>query len=205
MAQQSSAVVALRALIMLLCLVALPLAALFGSSLPAVIKAVREGRWPVLTHTSPSSGARRDLDEPPRFEPSAPLPPAAAGGTASPAARPPGANLAAGSPPQPWSAAGPKKPADVVQAGYNAPLPGASPVMPAAADPYTFAQDRLRQLGATYYLLETWGQQQYRFFCRMAIGGNPHFTKHFEATDSDPLRAIAGVLRQVESWRAKQP
>ena len=67
-------------------------------------------------------------------------------------------------------------------------------------------QHRLRQLGATYYLLELWGSEgQYRFYCKMALGGNPDFSRYFEATDSDPLRAMAKVLAQVESWRAGRP
>ncbi len=64
-------------------------------------------------------------------------------------------------------------------------------------------QSRLRQLGATYYLLETWGNQRqfYRFYCQMAVGGNAGYTHYFEATNSDPLGAMADVLRQVEAWR----
>ena len=74
---------------------------------------------------------------------------------------------------------------------------------PAARDRFSVIQDRLRQLGATYYLLESWGSQRqlYRFYCKMAIGGNPNYTRYFEATDSEPLRAMAQVLGQVESWR----
>jgi len=47
-------------------------------------------------------------------------------------------------------------------------------------------QDRLRQLGATYYLLETWGNQRqfYRFYCQMAVGGNSSYTHYFEATNT---------------------
>jgi hypothetical protein len=105
----------------------------------------------------------------------------------------------------------------VVPASYQVPadsrgslLPAATPdsqartnAAPASADPYRGIQDRLKELGATYYLLESWGDQQqvYRFYCRMAIGGNPNYTHYFEATDSDPLRTMHGVLRQVETWR----
>lgn len=64
-------------------------------------------------------------------------------------------------------------------------------------------QRRLHDLGATYLLLETWGsrQQLYRCFCKVAIGGNPNFTRHFEATDPDPLRALAVVTEHVEQWQ----
>ena len=71
-------------------------------------------------------------------------------------------------------------------------------------DQFTYIQARLRELGATYYLLESWGsrEQLYRFYCKVAVGGNPNYTHYFEATDSDPLQAMAQVLRQVEGWRA---
>lgn len=67
-------------------------------------------------------------------------------------------------------------------------------------------QRRLHELGATYLLLETWGsrQQLYRCFCKVAIGGNPNFTRHFEATDPDPLRALAAVTELVEQWQHGQ-
>ena len=52
MAEQSSAVAMFRALVMMVCLIAIPLAALFGSSLPDAIKALKEGRWPTLASLS---------------------------------------------------------------------------------------------------------------------------------------------------------
>jgi len=62
---------------------------------------------------------------------------------------------------------------------------------------------RLQQLGATYYVLESWGndQQLYRFYCKMAVAENADYTHCFEATDTDPRQAMQRVLRQVESWR----
>jgi hypothetical protein len=70
-------------------------------------------------------------------------------------------------------------------------------------NPFMAMQDRLRQLGATYYLLETWGNQKqyYRFYCQMAVGGNNGYTHYFEATNANPLDAMAEVLHQVEAWR----
>ncbi len=64
-------------------------------------------------------------------------------------------------------------------------------------------QDRLRQLGASYYLLETWGNQRqfFRFYCQMAVGGNSSYTRYFEAINANPLEAMGDVLRQVEDWR----
>jgi hypothetical protein len=69
---------------------------------------------------------------------------------------------------------------------------------------FTAMERRLREYGATYYLLETWGNEGelYRFHCKMAIGNNPNYTRHFEATDRDALRAMAQVLERVEAWRA---
>jgi hypothetical protein len=73
-----------------------------------------------------------------------------------------------------------------------------------ATDRFTYVLGRLRELGAVYYLLETWGSegQRFRFLCKMAIGGNPGYTRHFEATDTEPMQAIARVLCEVEAWRA---
>ena len=73
------------------------------------------------------------------------------------------------------------------------------------ADPFRYIQDRLRQLGATYYLLESWGNQQqmYRFYCKMAVGGSAAYTRCFEATNANPLQAMRQVLRQVETQRTE--
>jgi hypothetical protein len=67
-------------------------------------------------------------------------------------------------------------------------------------------EERLRDLGATYYLLELWGsdQRMYRFYCKMAIDGNPHFTRYFEDTHTSPVQAMQSVLAQVEAWRARR-
>ena len=82
--------------------------------------------------------------------------------------------------------------------------PGPSVSQAAPVDHYVDIQDRLRQMGATQCLLESWGNQKqlYRFCCKMAVEGSPNYTRYFEATDSDPLRTMSQVLRQVEAWRA---
>jgi len=74
------------------------------------------------------------------------------------------------------------------------------------SDRFTYVLDRLRELGATYYLLETWGNegQRFRFHCKLAVGGTPSFPRHFEATDRDALQAMARVLGEVEAWRASR-
>ena len=71
-------------------------------------------------------------------------------------------------------------------------------------DQFLHIQQRLRDLGANYYLLENWGEQGecYRFHCRVAVGNSANFTKHFEATDNQPLGAMTKVLADVESWRS---
>lgn len=65
-------------------------------------------------------------------------------------------------------------------------------------------EQRLKDLGATYYILEKWGNRErlYRFECRMAIASDANYTRFFEATSERPLGAMDSVLRQVEAWRA---
>ena len=74
---------------------------------------------------------------------------------------------------------------------------------PDTLDQLVHIQKRLRDLGSTYFLLENWGNQGecYRFHCRVAVDGNPNFTKHFEATDPQLLGAMTQVLGEVEAWR----
>ncbi len=74
-------------------------------------------------------------------------------------------------------------------------------------DQFVHIEKRLRELGAEYYLLENWGSQGecYRFHCRIAVANSANFTKHFEATDSQPLGAMTKVLVDVESWRRGGP
>jgi hypothetical protein len=96
-----------------------------------------------------------------------------------------------------------------IPAGYVAPVPAPpSETTNPGADWFTWTQQRLRDLGATYYLLETWGRngELYRFHCNMAIAGNPDYTRHFEATDASAGKAMRAVLEQVEAWRyGRQP
>ncbi len=75
---------------------------------------------------------------------------------------------------------------------------------PAPTDRFLYVLERFRELGAVYYLLETWGNsgQYFRFHCRMAIGGSPSHTRYFEATDPDAMQAMTKVLSEVETWRA---
>ena len=82
----------------------------------------------------------------------------------------------------------------------------AGPAPRHTVDRFTYIQTRLRELGATYYLLESWGAdgQYFRFHCRMAVGGSQGYARHFEATESDALQAMARVLNEVEAWRGSR-
>jgi hypothetical protein len=64
------------------------------------------------------------------------------------------------------------------------------------------AETRLRELGASRYSLEAWGQDnsQYRFACDMSVPGSS-MQRHFEAYEADPWRAMDSVVQQVEQWR----
>jgi hypothetical protein len=260
--QQSSGVVVFRAGVMLFCLVAIPLAALFGSSLPGAVKAIQEGRWPSFSKApadtrgggealpfvpgtagapTPGSGnapapveLRTPLSPPepptlaPRFPGATPVdrersdvvaarfeaPVGVTGDRTSGGSEPPPlARIAGGlgdiagrtSPAQPETNVNLQleRPAD---RSPSSPGPAAGQAGP-SGDPFNQVQERLRQLGATYYLLESWGGQQqlYRFYCRMAVGGNPNYTRYFEAIDAQPLKAMSQVLDQVESWRTGRP
>jgi hypothetical protein len=85
---------------------------------------------------------------------------------------------------------------------------GTQPENPAAGTPRTSPFEalagQLQQLGATYYLLESWGDsgQLYRFHCQVAAQDNPNNARHFEATDADPMRAMQRVVTEVQLWRA---
>ncbi len=67
------------------------------------------------------------------------------------------------------------------------------------------AEMRLRELGATHYMLESWGpdNNRYRFVCQMAVAGGAGMSKYFQAIEDDPWRAMDSVLRQVEDWRSQ--
>jgi hypothetical protein len=72
------------------------------------------------------------------------------------------------------------------------------------AEQFSTIQQRLRAMGATHYVLETWGPQgdQYRFQCRMSAGHHPGYTRQFEAIDDDALRVMQTVLEEIDAWKA---
>jgi hypothetical protein len=67
-------------------------------------------------------------------------------------------------------------------------------------------QERLRDMGAVYYRLESWGAQSqlYRFQCEMAVESSRGLTRHFEAVDNHPLVAMQRVLAEAETWHASR-
>jgi hypothetical protein len=190
--------------------VGIPALALSGTSWSEMLKKLHDFRWPAILDLASASPSPK-LGEAPRFVSSGPTAvptegqtssvcPAAVCLSSAPAALPPLA----------------PSPSGVVPAGYQTPadqVPMAQPAVGGggenlariapSADPFHSIQDRLRQLGATYYLLESWGNQQqmYRFYCKMAVGGSTAYTRYFEATARDPVQSMADVLRQVETWR----
>jgi hypothetical protein len=186
-----------RAAVMLTFLAAIPLVALSGSSLPDVIRKALEQYLPSLSGNKGEKPAEVLTEAPPYN-----------------GAKPAGENLASvyASPPpmRAQAAVMPPQVSDpgVIPAKYQTAVEGpASPANQSAGgegDPFLRIQNRLRTLGATYYLLETWGNDQrlYRFYCEMAVAGDANFTRCFEATHSDPIGAMHTVLSQVEDWRA---
>jgi len=219
---QSSAVVTLRAVVMLLCLVLVPLAAIFGSSLPRVFESLVQGRGiaRVVSGGREIDDSRLRGGDAPVFAGSGPPEsradePVAGGSQGTGSLWAPGAVLSTAAdghrpiedrPAVDSSAASSAPRMDVVGiAGERAPaaLP-ANRGAGVAKEGFSQIEHRLRELGAAYYLLETWGKsgELYRFHCKVSVAGNPHHTRHFDATDDDPVRAMSRVLEQVEQFRA---
>jgi hypothetical protein len=73
-----------------------------------------------------------------------------------------------------------------------------------APDRFTALEHRLRDLGATHYRLETWGDEGelFRFRCMMAVPGRANHNRYFEATDPEALGCMERVLAQIERWHA---
>ena len=219
---------------MLACLVIIPLVAIFGKSLPDVFDSLLEGRWPTWPASQDRAAEQPPQFRPAATAGAAavsPLGDTPPGGWAagqaiqsprgSTATGPPSAVVPASYAPQidagpsrAGATPGPGRLSADVSAPRAVPVPAAFPAggasvgqPPQRIEGFTHIQDRLRQLGATYYLLESWGsrEQLYRFYCKVAVGGNPDYTRYFETSDSDPVRAMREVLRQVEAWRVGGP
>jgi hypothetical protein len=177
-------------MVMLACVVGIPALAMSGASWSEILKKFQDFHWPaILTAASASTSTPETASEAPRFTPNRSTD-GQSGGEAMAAGQPGGPNTRL----QPPSA--------------NPPL-GNLPVeacgLPVATTELRGVQERLRELGATYYLLESWGsdQQLYRFYCKVAVGGNADYTHWFEVIHADPLQAMRQVLRRVETWRGE--
>ena len=75
---------------------------------------------------------------------------------------------------------------------------------PAGENSFAESERRLRELGAIYYRLESWGADAefYRCSCSVALSPRSRATRHFEAIDAAPSQAIDAVIKQVDAWRA---
>jgi hypothetical protein len=211
---QSSATIALRALVMLAFIIAIPLAAFNGSSLPERARKLLDKAWPSITSAISTFKTNTLAEAPPynaKSQNSLAMPSQTMGGTSNPPAQLRGINQANLLPQQALNRSGERfspQASNVVPADYQSamePQINNTAYNSSQTDVNSFIsmQDRLRQLGATYYLLETWGNQRqfFRFYCQMAVSGNASYTHYFEATNANPLQAMADVLRQVEDWR----
>jgi hypothetical protein len=210
---QTSASVAFRALVMLAFVVGVSVIAFSGSAHPEKARKLLEKIWPVIT--SVVSSAKANILAEVQSNDSNP----------QNTTKMPGQNyLGMTNLPMPLNADNQAVPLHMRRSGSSQEYmyAGASNVVPAdyqsvvetritpsgqnsqkETNPFISIQDRLRQLGATYYLLETWGNQRqfFRFYCQMSVGGNASYTHYFEATNADPMAAMGDVLRQVEAWR----
>jgi hypothetical protein len=172
----SSATTIFRAFLMLVCTVAVPVLAIWGASWSEICKKFQNLPCPAILNLASASTPA---------------------GSTSPTA-------SAGEAPRftPTASAGERSPAPIVAPALPAATAetAVAPADPAACQEI---QNRLQKLGATYYVLESWGdeRQLYRFCCKMAVGGNADYVHCFEATHADPLRAMQQVLRDVETWR----
>ena len=258
----SSIIVAFRAFVMLACLILVPLAAIFGSAFPDVVRSVLLDRF---LPRQPEHAAQTQVAEAPRFGQSgsaspyrfdSPAETARSGGESWPARegvqqaaawtqaapnhadtsrpQPPIAQIPAGSPASRSNSEAPAwqggpgsdwRGSSAPNTGYSqptspqtsvppsplatpgAPVPGALAAgAQSQSDHFSAMERRLRQYGATYYRLESWGNDPglYRFYCRMAVGNSANVTQNFEATDKDALQAMTRVMSQVEDWRTRR-
>jgi hypothetical protein len=223
---QSSAGTVCRALLMLVFLVGIPAAAVWGTCWPQVVQRLH-AKWqefglpPIAALTSfASSRANSDA---PRFVPpadparapvssvqkSAAALPGKANAPLTPLAPPTSPTLSIpGTAPESLATTQPShgnvSGSQPAATGQNSDLAAPAQLSRTREDQYTFVQQRLRELGATHYQLESWGNEPplYRFCCKMAIGGSASYTRYFEATNANPIEAMNRVLDQVETWRS---
>jgi hypothetical protein len=210
---QNSAVMAVRATVLLVCLIAVPVAAICGKQAPEFVKSLIHD----FTGTSQQATSNNaSASEAPAFrpglisvatDPSERASSAPASVTSGPSAvqdTPPPDSIIARVSHQAESVIEPRQGR---KRRTNSDLPPDEAKGTQFAPGYfQAAEARLRALGATYYLLETLGAtaEQYRFVCKVATGSQPDQMLAFFAVDRDPLGAMNNVVRQVESWRSHQ-
>jgi hypothetical protein len=226
---QSSMIVALRTLVMMVSLMAIPLAAVVGTgSWPQVRKWLDGLRADLLAQfnaeqAAPVETAPLQLNGPP-ITAAAVSPPPATPVTPPPVVVKEALPAPAAPPPLPKPPFWPATPASAphvdpqtTPAAYTPPQntvpqnalasspPSVAPPVAQPPDVLGWIQHRLQTLGATYYRLETAGPrgEMFRFQCKMTSPTNPNYVRYFEATASEPQRAMQHVLDQVDAWIAK--
>ncbi|MBX7165100.1 MAG: hypothetical protein K1X74_02005 [Pirellulales bacterium] len=200
----------LRLLVMLLCLVALPALAICGAPVSKLFRPLVNCDWQKEAETFvkrfKKAWSDASVEEPIELEPPAAVDPPSTlkPETIAAAPQPATGELALAS--HTADALPPPHGGQAQRAQGNSPGAIQPPVSLSAADadPFQALQRQLRDWGATYYKLETWGAggELYHFHCRMAIDRQGLATRHFESTTADPLAAIQQVVREVEAWIA---
>ena len=93
---------------------------------------------------------------------------------------------------------------------HTAGIPAAGPAELAAQAPPPVqlqlvdgVQQRLQQLGASFYRLERMGEsgELFRFSCHMPWGADAAGERVFQAIEPSPELAMTQVLTEVEAWR----
>jgi hypothetical protein len=198
-ATMQSSLFALRTLVMLLSLLAIPLAAVLGTGgLPHMYGMLDQcrvdfvSRWmPAKSGPSPTAASQENL---------------ALSGSALSFATPPVEPLAPAAESQPLVASPAvsmaAEPHALAEAHAAPPQPGPLLSTSTPADVLGWIEHRLQTLGAAYYRLETAGVrgEMFRFHCKMTSSTNPNYVRYFEATSSEPQRAMQHVLDQVDAW-----
>ncbi len=209
----SAIAMAFRATILLSSAILLPLFAVFGNHLPDVLTAVADMQWMGSTspHAPVPAGVATDS---PVFRPS-PIGGSPIGTTDFSAhqprdtpqiAKPNTAGADPGGLPVHYLAPAGNLPVDRldVAAGRAPIIPPADARTEYSRGHFGVSETRLRQLGASYYQLESWKNEAetYRFFCKIPIAGQEQF-QAFYATSNDPVRAMNIVIQQIEAWQAQ--
>lgn len=100
-----------------------------------------------------------------------------------------------------WAAEAPRF-ADSAETSLFQDLPAAT----GAAEPqrgFSELEEELKSLGAKYYRLEKWGSrgEMFRFSCYVSPSETVQYRKHFQAIDSDELRVMERVVREIRHWK----